>query len=72
MFLCFWSFRSQVLTKYIRKLGVSPEWSVTDVLGLTPDMLQWIPRPVKAFILLFPISEKVCPKCCLDWAWRTR
>ncbi|XP_017075060.1 ubiquitin carboxyl-terminal hydrolase [Drosophila eugracilis] len=47
----------EVLTKYIHKLGVSPAWSVTDVIGLEEDTLEWIPRPVKAFILLFPCSE---------------
>ncbi|EDW43660.1 GM23432 [Drosophila sechellia] len=47
----------EVLTKYIHKLGVSPAWSVTDVIGLEDDTLEWIPRPVKAFILLFPCSE---------------
>ncbi|CAD6998376.1 ubiquitin carboxyl-terminal hydrolase [Ceratitis capitata] len=46
-----------VLTKYIHKLGVSKEWSLTDVVGLDPEMLEWIPQPVKAIILLFPISE---------------
>nr|AAA15411.1 ubiquitin carboxyl terminal hydrolase [Drosophila melanogaster]CAA49358.1 Ubiquitin carboxyl terminal hydrolase [Drosophila melanogaster]CAA49359.1 ubiquitin carboxyl terminal hydrolase [Drosophila melanogaster] len=47
----------EVLTKYIHKLAVSPAWSVTDVIGLEDDTLEWIPRPVKAFILLFPCSE---------------
>uniref|UniRef100_A0A1L8ED88 Ubiquitin carboxyl-terminal hydrolase n=1 Tax=Haematobia irritans TaxID=7368 RepID=A0A1L8ED88_HAEIR len=47
-----------VLTKYIHTLGVSKEWSLTDVMGLEPEMLEWIPKPAKSIILLFPCSEK--------------
>ncbi|XP_053958746.1 ubiquitin carboxyl-terminal hydrolase isoform X1 [Anastrepha ludens] len=46
-----------VLTKYIHKLGVSKEWEIFDVVGLEPQMLEWVPQPVKSIILLFPISE---------------
>lgn len=49
----------KVLTKYIHKLGVSNDWSLTDVVGLEPEMLEWIPKPVKSIILLFPCSDKV-------------
>lgn len=51
-FLCLDIFK--VLSNYIHKLGVSPLWSLTDVFGLDPDQLEWIPKPVKAVILLFP------------------
>lgn len=44
---------------YIHQLGVAPEWSVVDVFGLDEEMLEWVPKPVKALILLFPTSETV-------------
>lgn len=47
----------EVLTKYIHMLGVSKDWSFTDVVGLDPEMLEWIPKPVKSIVLLFPCSE---------------
>lgn len=43
---------SQVLTKYIHRLGVSPLWSLTDIFGLEPEQLEWVAKPVKAVILL--------------------
>ncbi|XP_055849570.1 ubiquitin carboxyl-terminal hydrolase [Episyrphus balteatus] len=46
-----------VLTKYIHKLGVSKDYSFIDVVGLDPEMLEWIPKPVKSIVLLFPCSE---------------
>lgn len=47
------------MTKYIHKLGVAEKWNITDVLGLDETCLTFVPRPVKAVILLFPFSEEV-------------
>ena len=34
-------------------------WAMTDVYGLDDGLLDMIPQPVAALMLLFPINEKV-------------
>ncbi|KAF5100402.1 hypothetical protein D0Z00_001261 [Geotrichum galactomycetum] len=47
----------QVFTALSHALGLSPKYEFTDVFSLTdPDLLAFIPRPVHALILVFPIS----------------
>jgi len=41
------------------KLGVPSTFNIVDVYGLEPETLEWMPRPAKAVILLFPCSEAV-------------
>ncbi|KAJ3037374.1 Ubiquitin carboxyl-terminal hydrolase isozyme L3 [Rhizophlyctis rosea] len=48
----------QVMNKYTERLGVATHWAFTDVWGLEPDLLQFIPRPVAAVVFLFPVTEK--------------
>lgn len=51
----------QILTNYIHSSGVSRDYQICDVLGLDDELLEMLPKPVKAFILLFPITAKVWP-----------
>ncbi|KAF9814941.1 hypothetical protein SFRURICE_008752 [Spodoptera frugiperda] len=45
------------MNKYLEKLGVSEKWRMVDVIGLEEDALNWVPRPVLAIVLLFPLSD---------------
>ncbi|XP_034824277.1 ubiquitin carboxyl-terminal hydrolase-like [Maniola hyperantus] len=47
----------ETMNRYLQKLGVSNKWRMVDVISLEEDALKWVPRPVLAVILLFPLSE---------------
>jgi ubiquitin carboxyl-terminal hydrolase L3 len=56
-----------VLTRYARSLGMSDRWAFYDVLSVEPWAVKILPQPVRAILLLFPISpmseeeRRACP-----------
>ena len=47
------------LVQYVRTLGISEQWQFVDVWGFESDLLQLLPRPICAVLLLYPLSDKV-------------
>jgi len=47
------------LVQYVWTLGVSEQWQFVDVWGFESELLQLLPRPICAVLLLYPLSDKV-------------
>lgn len=45
-----------VMTSFLVDMGMSPEWSVVDLIGIDEDVLGFVPQPVAAVIFLYPSS----------------
>ncbi|XP_018591154.1 ubiquitin carboxyl-terminal hydrolase isozyme L1 [Scleropages formosus] len=48
----------EMLNKVLAKLGVRDSWRFVDVLGLEDESLSAVPRPSKAMMLLFPLTQQ--------------
>lgn len=49
----------EVFSDFAHKLGLSPLLSFTDIFSLDdPDLLAFLPRPMQAVILLFPVTQE--------------
>lgn len=48
----------EIFTEFAHDLGLNKSYAFVDIYSLTdPDLLGFVPRPVKALILLFPVNE---------------
>ena len=50
----------QVLNKYLKNLGVkNDDYEFVEIIGFDEELLSFVPQPVCAVLLVFPITEEV-------------
>lgn len=48
----------EVMNEFLTKIGVPNKLQICDIFGFEPELLDMVPKPVKAVLLCFPVSPQ--------------